>query len=279
MRERVVRVAAGESQQAQQNWRYCGGQIKLWRESAGVTRQGLADEAGYDYEYVKSMECGRRRPTLRLLQIADQMCGAGGKLTAAHEFMKPERFPERTQQYVLVEAEAITIQWFEPMLIPGLLQTADYARALINSNCPPLDADTVDERVAARLQRQEKLTSKPPTHFSFVIHEAALRSVVGGRELMRGQCAHLLEIGQRRHLSVQVLPFSTAPTAALSGPMVLVETGDHERYAFVDGQSTGALYGEGDKLSTLTQRYGMIRMQALSVEESAQFIRGMAEKP
>ncbi|MDT7846606.1 Scr1 family TA system antitoxin-like transcriptional regulator [Streptomyces justiciae] len=158
-----MRVAT--SQQAQQSWRYCGGQIKLWREEAGVARQMLADEAGYDYEYVK----------------------------------------------------------------------------LIGSNCPPLDEETVEERVAARLKRQEKLGRKPLTYFSFVIHEAVLRSVVGEQDVMRGQCAHL-------------------------------------RYAFVDGQSTGALHSDGDKLSTLTQRYGMIRMQALSVEESAQFIRKVAEE-
>ena len=271
-----MRVAT--SQQAQQSWRYCGGQIKLWREEAGVARQLLADEAGYDYEYVKSMECGRRRPTLRLLQVADQLCGARGKLVAAHEFLKPEPFPQRTQQYVLVEAEAITLQWYEPLLVPGLLQTPEYARALIGSNCPPLDEETVEERVAARLKRQEKLGRKPLTYFSFVIHEAVLRSVVGEQDVMLGQCAHLLEVGSQRHLSIQVLPFTTAPTAALSGPMVLVETADHERYAFVDGQSTGALHSDGDKLSTLTQRYGMIRMQALSVEESAQFIRKVAEE-
>lgn len=70
-------VTSGESQQAQQNWRYCGGQIKLWREGAGASRQELVKEASYDYEYVKSMECGRRRPTLRLLQTADQLWGPG----------------------------------------------------------------------------------------------------------------------------------------------------------------------------------------------------------
>ncbi|MEU6549626.1 helix-turn-helix transcriptional regulator [Streptomyces sp. NPDC046915] len=267
-------MASAETQQAQPNWRYCGGQIKLWREEAGISRQTLADEAGY--EYVKSMECGRRRPTLRLLQVADQMCGARGKLAAAHEFLKPEPFPARSQEYMAIEAEAIAVQWYEPMLVPGLSQTLEYARALISSNCPPLDDETVEERVAARLQRQEKLTRKPPTHFSFVIHEAALRSAVGGQDVMHRQCHHLLEVGKQRHLSIQVLPFSTAPTAALSGPMVLAETVDHERYAFVDGQSTGALYSDGDKLSTLTQRYGMIRMQALSVEESDRFIRRVA---
>ncbi|TLS40599.1 helix-turn-helix transcriptional regulator [Streptomyces montanus] len=271
-------MASGESQQAQQNWRYCGGQIKLWREEAGVSRQELAGEAGYDYEYVKSMECGRRRPTLRLLQVADQLCRARGKLMAAHEFLKPEPFPQRTQQYVLVEAEAITVQWYETMLIPGLLQTEEYARELISNDCPPLDEETVAERVAARLKRQEKLTRKPLALFSFVLHEAALRAVVGDEGAMRRQLEHLLEVGQQRNVSIQVLPFKSAPAAALSGPIVLVETADHEQYAFADGQETGALYGSGDKLSILTQRHGMIRMQALSVEESARFIRKLAEE-
>ena len=271
-------MTTGESQQAQQNWRYCGGQIKLWREGAQVSRQALADEAGYDYEYVKSMECGRRRPTLRLLQVADQLCGARGKLLAAHEFLKPEPFPQRTQQYVLVEAEAITVQWYEPLLIPGLLQTREYAWQLIGNDCPPLDEETVEERVRARLQRQEKLASKPLAHFTFVLHEAALRAVVGSRSVMRGQLEHLLKVGELRNLTLQVLPFALAPTVALSGALILVETAEHDVYAHVEAQETGALYADGNKISALAQRYGMIRSQALNVEESARFIRKLAEE-
>ncbi|MGW0335705.1 helix-turn-helix domain-containing protein [Streptomyces sp. NPDC003011] len=269
---------SGESQQAQQNWRYCGAQIKLWRESAGVARQALADEAGYDYEYVKSMECGRRRPTLRLLQIADQLCGARGKLLAGHEFLKPEPFPQRTQQYVLVEAEAVTVQWYEPLLIPGLLQTEEYARELISNDCPPLDEETVVERVAARLKRQEKLTGKPLAHFTFVMHEAALRAAIGERSAMRRQLQHLLKVGEMRNVALQVLPFPLAPTVALSGALILVETAEHDVYAHVEAQETGALYGERGKISALAQRYGMIRSQALNVDQSAQFIAKLAEE-
>ncbi|MYV44731.1 helix-turn-helix transcriptional regulator [Streptomyces sp. SID2888] len=271
-------MATGESQQTQQNWRYCGGQIKLWREEAQVTRQSLAEEAGYDYEYVKSMECGRRRPTLRLLQIADQLCRAGGKLVAAHEFLKPEPFPQRTQQYVALEAEAITVQWYEPLLIPGLVQAEEYTRQLIGNDCPPLDEETVEERVAARLKRQEKLTSKPLAHFTFVIHEAALRGLVGDRTVMRRQLEHLLEVGGLRNLTLQVLPFAHAPTVALSGALILLETVEHDVYAHVEGQETGALYADGAKISVLAQRYGMIRSQALSVVESARFIEKLAEE-
>lgn len=259
-------------------WRYCGSQIKLWRTEAGVSREALAKEAGYDYEYVKSMENGRRRPNLRLLQVADQMCGAGGKLEAAKGYLKPEPFPERTQEYVQVEAEAITLHFYSTMLIPGLLQIPEYVEELISNDCPPLDEETVEERVAARLKRQGKMSSKPPAHFSYVIHEAALRAVVGGSEVMRRQLHHLLEAGKLRNVSIQVLPYALSPPVALSGPLVLVETAEHELYAYVEGQETGALYVDGDKLSALTQRHGMIRMQALSVVESARFIRKVAEE-
>ncbi|WP_411148323.1 helix-turn-helix domain-containing protein [Streptomyces sp. A30] len=271
-------MTSGAAQQAQQNWRYCGGQIKLWREEAGVARQALADEVGYDYEYVKSMECGRRRPTLRLLQVADQMCGARGKLLAGHEFLKPEPFPARSQEYMAIEAEAIAVHDYSLGLIPGLLQTKEYARALIGESCPPLDDETVEERVRARLARQEALTRRAKTVYGFVIHEAALRTEVGGREVMRQQLHKLPDVGVFRNVSIQVLPFGRCSGLALNGPFVLLETVEHERFAYIEGPETSVLHADADKVSDLAQVHGMIRMQALGVDESAAFIRKVAEE-
>lgn len=259
-------------------WRYCGSQIKLWRAEANVTRAALAKEAGYDYEYVKSMENGRRRPAQILLQVADQMCGAGGKLTAAREYLKPEPFPARSQQFMTIEADAIGMHWYEPLLIPGLLQTEEYARALISGSCPPLDDETVEERVGARLRRQEALTRKKSVVFSFVMYEAALRSMVGGSEGMVRQLEHLLEVSKLRNVSIQVLPVGRCSGIALIGPVVLLETPEHEHYGYVEGHETGALYGDPGKVSALTARHGMIRMHALSVEESTGFIRKVAQE-
>ena len=271
-------VTSRNSQRAQQNWRYCGGQIKLWREEAGVSRQELAKEANYDYEYVKSMECGRRRPTLRLLQVADQLCGAGGKLAAAHEYLKPEPFPARSQEYMAIEAEAIAVHDYSLGLIPGLLQTKEYARALISESCPPLDDETVEERVRARLARQEALTRRAKTVYGFVIYEAALRTEVGGREVMRQQLLHLSKVGALRNVSIQVLPFGQCSGLALNGSFILLETAEHERFAYVEGPETSVLHAEADKVSDLAQVHGMIRMQALGVDESAAFIRKVAEE-
>ncbi|MFE2485044.1 Scr1 family TA system antitoxin-like transcriptional regulator [Streptomyces mirabilis] len=269
-------MASAESQQAQQNWRYCGGQVRLWREEAGVGRQALADEAGYDIEYVKSMECGRRRPTLRLLQVADQMCGARGKLVAGREFLKPEPFPARSQEYMALEAEAFVVHHYALGLIPGLLQTEEYARALISESCPPLDDETVEERVRARLARKEALTRRPRTVYGFVIHEAALRTEVGGRGVMQHQLLQLPQVGALRNVSIQVLPFGKCSGLALNGPFVLLETAEHEHSAYVEGPETSVLHADADKVSYLAQVHGMIRMQAFGVEESAAFIRKVA---
>ncbi|WP_405890108.1 helix-turn-helix transcriptional regulator [Streptomyces sp. NBC_00133] len=259
-----------------ETWRYCGNQIKLWRTQAGVSREELGKEANYEYESVKSMEQGRRRPTVRLLQVADQMCGAQGKLAAAQEFLKPEPFPARSQEYMAAEAEAIALHSYAPLLIPGLLQTEDYARTLISQSCPPLDDETVEERVSARLRRQESLTRRATTVFGFVVYEAALRTLVGSAEVMRRQLKRLLEVGELRNVSIQVLPVGRCVGLALNGSFVLVETADRDHLAYIEGQKTSALYADADRVGDLTQSHGMIRMQALSIEESAEFIRKVA---
>ncbi|UXY27894.1 helix-turn-helix domain-containing protein [Streptomyces sp. HUAS TT20] len=269
-------MASGESRQAQQNWRYCGGQIKLWREEAGVSRQALAEEAGYDGEYVKSMECGRRRPTLRLLQIADQLCGARGKLVAAHEFLKPEKFLSYAEGYVRYEAEAISLSFHQPLHIPGLLQTEETMRALLDAYLPPLDDETIEERVAGRLERQA-LLGKQTRAFSFAIGEAALKNPVGGVEAHRRQLLRLVEAGEARNVTIQVLQFVGAGPG-VDGPFVLVEAPEHELLVYEEGQETGSLYADADKVSAIVQRHAMILRQALNPGESARFITKLAEE-
>ncbi|MCX4819011.1 helix-turn-helix transcriptional regulator [Streptomyces sp. NBC_01142] len=261
-----------------ETWRYCGNQIKLWRMHAGVSREELGKEANYEYESVKSMEQGRRRPTARLLQVADEMCGAGGKLLAAQEYLKPDPFPARAQEFMAIESEAIARHSYDALLIPGLLQTEEYARALISESHPPLDDETVEERVRARMQRQGALTLKTGTVFSFVLYEASLRTMVGGKEVMLRQLERVLDVGKLRNVSIQVLPQGRCNGLSLNGSMVLMETTDHDRYAYVEAPETSALHSDPVRVSALAEAHGMIRMQALSVEESAEFIRQGVEE-
>lgn len=257
-------------------WRYCGNQIKLWRTRAAITREELGKEAGYEYESVKSMETGRRKPALRLLEVADEMCGAHGLLLAAQDYLKPERFPSFSMDFMRYEAEAIVLSWYETVLIPGLLQTEETARALLNAHAPPLDDETVEERVAARIDRQ-KLLEKQTKSFNFVMGEAAIRHPVDSREAHLRQLSHLLDAGRARHVTVQVLPFGGAHPG-LNGPFVLLETAEHEHLAYEEGQTTGMLTASPENVSLLSQRHAMILRRALSPEDSAQRIRELAEE-
>ncbi|WP_367044379.1 helix-turn-helix transcriptional regulator [Streptomyces sp. Je 1-332] len=257
-------------------WRYCGSQIKLWRTEAGVSREALAKEVGYDYEYVKSMENGRRRPTILLLQVADQLCRAGGKLVAAQEYLKPEPFPTFSQDFIRYESEAIVLSSYEPLLIPGLLQTEGTALALLKAHWPPLDDETVEERVSARIKRQDVLVRQTRS-FNFVIGEMALRNRVGGRDVHQRQLWHLLKSGQRRNVTLQVLPMAGAHPG-LNGPIVLVETAEHEHLGYEEGQTTGVLYSDPERVSIVSQRHAMILRQALIPSESARFISELAEE-
>ncbi|AXK32961.1 XRE family transcriptional regulator [Streptomyces armeniacus] len=257
-------------------WQYCGSQMKLWRERAGVRREDLASEAGYSYEAIKSMERGVRKPQLAALRVADELCGAKGLLVAATEFLKPEPFPSYSQDFMQAEAEAVVVCWYETQFIPGLLQTEGYVRALLNAHCPPLDDETVDERIVARLARQP-LLDRQSKSFNFVVEEAALRRRVGDADVRRAQLEHLMVAGRARHVNIQVMPAELGSHPGLKGPFILLESSEREHLGYEEGQTTGVLYSDSEKLSILRQRHEMILRLALSPEESARFIGELME--
>ncbi|WP_328508149.1 helix-turn-helix domain-containing protein [Streptomyces sp. NBC_00391] len=249
--------------------------MKRWRTKANVSREALAEAANYSPDTIKSMEQGVRMPTPRVLDVADELCRAEGLLSAAKEYLQREKFPARAQDFMLREREAISRWSYEVALVPGLLQTTGYARALIENRLPPLDEDTVEERIAARMERHAILTDrKPPVAFSFVLYEAVLRTPQVDSE----QRHRLLEASRLRNVMLQVLPFERVISDALMGPMVLLETQDHERFAFTEGPFVSELSADPSIVSRVTERLSMIRAQALSPAESARFIERMVDE-
>ncbi|MFE9332824.1 helix-turn-helix domain-containing protein [Streptomyces sp. NPDC006925] len=258
-------------------WRYAGDQMKRWREAAGISRQALADEAGYGYDAIKGMERGVRKAQAHVLRIADEMSGAQGKLAAAVEFLRPEPFPSYSHDFMHAESEAVAVSSYQAEFIPGLLQTEDVARSLLTEHCPPLDDETIEERVGGRLERQA-LLDKQTKAFSFVIAEAALRNPVVGNQARQRQLLHVLEGAKRRNVTIQVMLEAAGYHPGLLGPFVLLETSEHEYLGYEEGQTTGVLYSDPGKVSILRQRHEMILRQALSPEESARFISKLAEE-
>ncbi|MFC7265282.1 helix-turn-helix domain-containing protein [Streptomyces lutosisoli] len=250
--------------------------MKRWRTKANLTREELAAASNYSPDTIKSMEQGVRMPTPRVLDVADELCHAEGLLSAAKEYLQREKFPARAQEFVEREKEAISRWSYDATYVPGLLQTKGYTRTLIENRYPPLDEETVEERITGRMERQAILAErKPPVALSFVIYEAALRSPLVDVEQLR--C--LLKVSRLRNVVIQVLPFARAIPAALLGPMVLLETRDHERFAYAEGQLGSQLSTDPDVVSRTTERLSMIRAEALSAAESARFIERMVDQP
>ncbi|MFB7089735.1 helix-turn-helix transcriptional regulator [Streptomyces sp. NPDC056296] len=249
--------------------------MKRWRTKANVSREQLAEAANYSPDTIKSMEQGVRMPTSRVLDVADEMCCAEGMLSAAKDYLQREKYPEGAQDFMEREKEAISLWSYEAAYVPGLLQTEGYARSLIENHHPPLDEETAERRITARLERQTILTErKPPVSFSFVVYEAALRSP----QVDASQLRRLLQAFGLRNVMLQVLPFDRGIPAALMGPMVLLETRDHERFAFTEGALASDLSADPKVVSRATEVLSMIRAQALGPAESARFLERMVDR-
>lgn len=187
-------------------WVGYGKLVRLFRERAGLTQTQLADAVGYSCEQVASIEQGRRQAKSAFTEAAERVLGAGGVLAELQEDVDRAKLPKFFQDFAGIEAEAVSRFAYDPLVVPGLLQTPEYARALLCGHCPPLDEETIDQRVDARMSRHSLLTRSPMVELSFIIGELALRNPVGDAQLMRAQLQRLLTVCALQNVELQVMP-------------------------------------------------------------------------
>ncbi|MBB0228025.1 helix-turn-helix domain-containing protein [Streptomyces calidiresistens] len=258
-------------------WSAYGRLLQHLRKRAGLNQQELGEAIGYSLEQVASVEQGRRPAKAAFTRAADRVLEAGGVLEVLQDEVDRAKLPRFFRNVSLLEAEALSRFSYDPLLIPGLLQTETYAQALLEAHFPPLDEETIEHRVAARLARQALLTRTNPTIvFVFVVEEDALQRVVGDSTVMRPQLEHMVECARRRNVEVQVMPATRGAHSGLNGPMVLLESTDRTRHVYVEAQDVVTVRSDRDEISEFWLRYGMLRTQALSTEESARLIQRMA---
>jgi hypothetical protein len=206
----------------------------------------------------------------------DEALEADGALTSAVEYLELERFPRFFHDFALLEPEVLSPFSYNTHVLHGLLQTEDYARAVISSRYPPLSEDEAERMVGTRVDRKALLTRDPVALMSFVIEESVLRCPIGGAQVMRAQLAHLVECSKARNICIQVMPLANGGHAGLDGPMTVLETPEHRTLVYLETQEESILLSGEDEVAIRSQRYGMIRSQALSPEESVEFIQRLA---
>ncbi|MFI0503748.1 Scr1 family TA system antitoxin-like transcriptional regulator [Streptomyces albogriseolus] len=258
-------------------WSAYGKLVRLFRERAGLTQQALADAIGYSMEQVASVEQGRRPAKAVFTEAAERVLDAGGALRVLQPDVDRAKLPLFFQDFALLEAEAVSRFSYDPMLVPGLLQTEAYARALLEAHFPPLEEEAIEQHLTARLARQSLLTRKNPcVVFSFILEEGALRRAVGGNVVLAEQLAHLRECSRRRNVEIQVMPTRRAAHSGVNGQIVLLETVERRQFVSIEAQGIVNIRSDRDEVSEFWLRYGMLRSQALDSEESARLIERMA---
>ncbi|SCK36265.1 helix-turn-helix transcriptional regulator [Streptomyces sp. WMMB 322] len=257
-------------------WVGYGKLLKLFREKARLTQEELAELISYSHETVASVEQGRRPAKAPFTAAAERVLEAGGALQVLQEEVDFAKLPAFFRDFALIEMEAVSRSSYDPQLVPGLLQTEDYARTVFEGRCPPLEEEVVEQHVDARLNRQRLLTRRPAVNFSFVIDEAALRNPLGNPQTMRHQLEHLLTQGQLRNVEMQVMPLGRGFHPGLNGPMVLIETAEHHHFGYFESQGIGHVVGDRAQVSSFSLRYGKLRSMALNLRESRAFIEQLA---
>lgn len=178
--------------------------------------------------------------------------------------------------YVDLEAEASMIRNYEPLLIPGLLQTEAYARTVIRAALV-LEPEEVRRRTEARLARQELLVRDVgPGQLWVVIDEAAIRRLVGGRRVMSEQLQSLMDVSERPNVTIQVIPETVGAHPGLSGPFVMLDFPNPEFFApvvFLESDMDGLYLEEAEQLTRYTLMFDHLRARALGPEESVALIQ------
>lgn len=249
-----------------------GRQLKALRLRSGLDRAEFGKRVGYSADTVASLEQGRRTPQSGFIERADEVLDAGGVLTALKDEVARAQYPAYFRDAACLEAKATDLSVYAVFAVPGLLQTEEYARAVFQMQRPLLEDNVIEQRVEARMLRQAVFQRRQAPLMSFVVEEAVLKRPIGGRAVMRQTLEQILLTGRLRNVEVQVMPTEREDNAALGGPFTLIDTDKHQRIAYAEVQDDSRLYTEAGRVRELEARYGILRSQALTPQESSALI-------
>lgn len=269
--EAMKPVVAPEDQAATVQF---GAELQRLREMAGLSQRGLGKAVGISGQQVGAVERATRNPSRELAESADRVLGANGSLLAL--WPRARRTPHRwLEDYVELEAKAHSIRVFHCQIVPGLLQTADYAGQILRATWPPHTEAQIDAHVETRMRRQEIFERAVPPMVSVVLDEAALMRGAGDSAVMKQQVERLMLMAQRPFVSIQVLPMSAGPHAATEGSFIVLDLTQTESVVYVEPVGPGQLLTDVEIVGNSGRRFGSLQGQAMSPAESLVYLESL----
>jgi transcriptional regulator with XRE-family HTH domain len=250
-----------------------GRRLRRMREDAGLSQRALADQIGYPFSYIGRVERGEQLPSEALAIALDAHFGTSGLFVDLLEMAQDASIPDYGRAIVSSEDKATRIQSFNSSLIPGLLQTEGYARALFRISLPRESEEELSERVETRMRRKRVFSKGEPPYFWAIMDEAALKRPIGGAKCMRDQISHILDASRKPHITVQVLPFTQGEHPLLGGSLSLVTLQNGATIGYVESFASGDQLESPKMVLELTQLLDIARSKALPESESLELIK------
>ncbi|MGX1270608.1 helix-turn-helix domain-containing protein [Streptomyces phaeoluteigriseus] len=271
--------------------RRLGQELRKLREDKGMTAEQVADRLLVSQSKISRLENGRRSISQRdvrdlcgVYEVEDQRI-----VDSLMQMAKDSRqqgwwhaFGDVPYSvYIGLETDAASLRVYDPQVVPGLLQTRQYAETLISGALPETAATEIEKRVQVRMRRQERISAEGnPLRLWTVMDEAALRRIVGDKSLMRDQLEHLVEQSRLPHVTVQVIPFDMGAHPGLNGQYAILEFPDaaDSSVVYIEGVTSDLYLEKPNDVQKYSVMYEHLRAQALNVDQSRQFIADIAKK-
>ena len=266
-------------------------ELRRLREQAGLTRDETARRLDWSGSKISRIETGQSRAqTGDVRDLLDVYGVTGDHAEALVQLAREAR--KRgwwtayndvfTGTYVGLEAEASAMRTYEPQIIPGLLETEDYTRALIRAALVRADPDEIERRVQARMARQETLARPDAPEIWAVLDEPAILRPVGGQAVMKAQLRHLIDVtaAPNSTITLQILPLAIGSHPGLSGPFVILDfpTSEDPPVVYLETATDGMYLEETAETERYNLMFDHLRASALSARESASLIARLAEE-
>ncbi|MFI6991758.1 helix-turn-helix domain-containing protein [Nonomuraea wenchangensis] len=254
-----------------------GVSLREYRISAGLRQKDLAAVLGWSVSKISMVERGERPADGDFARDADAALHADGALLAlwrdtAHQ---TARWPVWLAQLVEIEQQAAMLRTWQPLIVPGMLQTPEYARAIFRGK-PGTTPEAVEQNVADRMQRQDVLQRENGPTLWAVIDEGVLTRPIGAKAVMAEQMAHLLALDDHPRVNVRVLPRDSWLTTGLQGAFILLSGPRMPDMAYLESVTLSQITADADRVLETKSRYEMLHGDALSRRASLQLIEEIA---
>lgn len=258
-----------------------GAELRRLRDERGITQEQIADATHVSKSLVSQIENAKRTPPRKFTEDVEKFLKLKGELLRLWPLVSKATSPTWFRQWPKIEGEAHNLRTWQPLVVPGLLQTRKYARAILRGQ-PGITEEQVDEALEARLARQVVFDRTEPPMYAAVIDEGVLSRPIGGPEVMKEQLQHLVKLLNHPCVTLQVVPMAAVPTIGLLGGFVIAQLPQGADAVYLDSAADGEVTDREVTVRTVSVRYDSIRSFARPVNETEGALREkmvMYERP